>query len=45
MQALTRFKQALRANAKEIIEDSLKRSVRREAGMSTLELADLLYAV
>jgi len=45
LQVFGRIKEAMKANLHDIIYDSLKRAVRREASLTTLELCDLLYVI
>ena len=35
----------MKYNAQELVNEALKRAVRRDASLSTLEVADLLWAI
>lgn len=44
-QAYQKIREVILINTQEILRDALKRAIRREATLNSLELPDLLYAI
>jgi hypothetical protein len=45
MQTITQIRDLMKANAQELVNEALKRAVRRDASLGTLEIGDLLWAI
>lgn len=43
--AYQKIRELMLINTQEILKDALRRAIRREASMTSLELPDLLYAI
>lgn len=45
VQTFSKIRELMKYNAQELVNEALKRAVRRDASLSTLEVGDLLWAI